>query len=139
MTKNSFARQVLQTIYEAGSIDWIAFGDLIASVSYDENEHPLNKAPRERLLDALALAKFLIESGDFEFGIPEIGPDGKSRFRTISSGFAELKLTAEEYFQRGGIVDIDLISGLWLNKIRADARPSLRNDDVMLELAERLG
>jgi hypothetical protein len=135
MTRIEHLQRLLQPIYEAGRTDWISFGDLIASVSYDENEQLLGKTPLERFRDAVVLAKYLIETGDFEFGCPEVDSDGKSHFRPIAAGQDRLTNYAEEYFKRGGISDIDLISGLWLNKVRDEALPTL-NQEALLKLAD---
>jgi len=112
------ARDVIDYFYEEGEIDYIFLAQIIAAVSYDENDTDLSKSVDRKLSDVRVLLDYIVGTGDFKLGKSITNVDGFVEYIeldcTIDNFVDELKTSISKY----GIDSIDVNYGFWIRKVK---------------------
>ena len=129
MINKIYVNDLIDYLYEEGNKDLISFGQLLGIVTYDQNDDSFGKKPIQRLEDALLLASFLVNSGDFDCVVYTKNPDSTFCLSSIADGVQGLAFLTRKRFELGGIDDLELVSGFWLRKLSfGNKRPTIGED-----------
>ncbi|MFS8057227.1 hypothetical protein QD357_31180 [Rhizobium sp. BR 317] len=116
------AYETIRYIYREGDIDLIFFGQILGMVSNDPDDAPLNKAPEQRIADAISLVEFLVSTGDFYVGRTSKGSNGK--YADIPfAGISEFKEMVGNIFLNEGLDGDNLITCSWIRKLTIGSKP----------------
>ncbi|QWK80659.1 hypothetical protein [Ochrobactrum sp. BTU1] len=111
-------RDVIDSFYEEGEIDYIFFAQIIAAVSYDENDIDLSKSVGRKLSDVRILLDYIVGNGDFKLGKSITNCDGSVEYIELDSNIddflKELRVSINEH----GIDSIDVNYGFWIRKVK---------------------
>lgn len=115
---NNRARDVIDYFYEEGEIDYIFLAQIIAAVSYDENDTDLSKSVDRKLSDVRVLLDYIFGTGDFKLGKSITNVDGFVEYIeldcTIDNFVEDFKTSINKY----GIDSIDVNYGFWIRKVK---------------------
>jgi hypothetical protein len=112
------ARDVIDYFYEEGEIDYIFLAQIIAAVSYDEDDTDLSKSVDTKLSDVRILLDYIVGTGDFKLGKSITNVDGFVEYIeldcSIDNFLDELKISINKY----GIDSIEVNYGFWIRKVK---------------------
>lgn len=123
------AESLVDSLYEEGDRDILFLGQILGAVSYGPSDVPVDKPPQARFDDAMNAVRCMVSSGDFALGRTVVDYTENTPYKLVDGGFDEFLAIARARMSIGGIDDIDLNAGLWLQKMRPGAAvPSVRRE-----------
>jgi hypothetical protein len=115
------AEEALDNIYEEGNIDLTFFGQLLLHVSWDSDWNgpvrPLGKSDQQIFEDALALAEYLVSTGEFWAGQGIRHDDGEFENVIFDDLDCFRQLVRQQFADRPQWMDnLDLAYATWMLK-----------------------
>lgn len=121
---NNRAQKVIDYFYEEGEIDYIFLAQIMASVSYDENDVELNKSVSSKLSDVRNLLNYIVSTGDFKLGKSVTNDDGLVEYIEFDQNIDEFWNDLKISINNEGINSIEVNYGFWIKKIKGRSAPS---------------
>lgn len=130
-----YATELIEDIYREADVDIIFFQQLLGYVSARQiemfEEVSYGKLPKQRMIDAIKLADFLVSGGDFYVQRGHRHPDGSFSYIRFENGMPEFEAFVWQQFADEGIDDVNLELTTSFVKILPGERPPIVPTDII--------